>query len=187
MQHHTDASPKPSPDGPTSSELLPEPSAPKKSVARCLHELQDPSSPTKPRKLCRTESMLYVPVLNLGDSVLSVPVSMDHVHPPPVDVNFEEADDFINIITQDVNSMETEPSDDKGKQVDKGKQDDSDKPDNDKPPLDASDDDAVKPPSLADGCLPMVRSYPLDLPTDPKKLKRFNEEVKAITRRICGN
>jgi hypothetical protein len=125
--------------------------------------------------------MLYVPVLNLGDAVLSVPVSMDHVHPPPVDVKFDEADDFINIITQDDNCMETEPSDDKGKQVD------SDKPDNYKPPLDASDDDAVKPPSLADGCLPMVRSYSLDLPTDSKKLKRFNEEVKAITRRICGN
>lgn len=180
MQHHTDASPKPSPDGPTSSELLPEPSAPKKSVARCLHELQDPSSPAKPRKLCRTESMLYVPVLNLGDAVLSVPVSMDHVHPPPVDVKFEEADDFINIITKDANSMDTDASDDKDKQNDKEKQDDKDKP----PP---SDDDAVKPPSLADVSLSMVRSYPLDLPTDPKELKRFNDDVKAITRRICGN
>lgn len=185
MQHHTDASPKPSPAGPTSSELLPEPSAPKKSVARCLHELQDPSSPTKPRKLCRTESMLYVPVLNLGDAVLSVPVSMDHVHPHRVDVKFEEADDFINIITQDVNSMDTEASDDKDKQDDKDNHDDKDKPD--KPPLDASDQDVVKPPSLVDVSLPMVRSYPLDLPTDPKELKRFNDDVKAITRRICGN
>ena len=192
MQHHTDASPKPSPVGPSSSELLPEPSAPKKSVSRCLHELQDPSSPTKPRKLCRTESMLYVPVLNLGDAVLSVPVSMDHVHPLPVDVKFEEADGFINIIAKDANSMDTEASDDKGMQVDKGtqvdkgKQVDSDSHEN-KPPLDPSDEDALESPSVPQDSLPMVRSYSLDLPTDPKQLIRFNEDVRAIKRRICGN
>ena len=123
--------------------------------------------------------MLYVPVLNLGDAVLSVPVSMDHVHPLPVDVKFEEADDFINIITKDANSMDPEASDDKGKQVD------SDKPDSDKPPLDASDQDTLD--SIPHGALPMVRSYSLDLPTHPKELKRFNDDVKDITRRICGN
>ncbi len=82
--------------------------------------------------------------------------------------------------------MDTEASDDKGKQDDSDKPD-SDKPDSDKPPLDASNEDTVKAPSLADVSLPMVRSYPLDLPTDPKELKRFNDDVKAITRRICGN
>lgn len=67
-------SPKPSPDGPTTTELLREPPPVRKSVVRCLHELQCPSSPTKPSKLCRTES--GIPPLDLGDSVLSMPVDL---------------------------------------------------------------------------------------------------------------
>jgi hypothetical protein len=57
---HADASPKPSPEGCTTNELRQEPPPVKppvkKTAARCLHELQDPSSPPKPRKLYRTES-----------------------------------------------------------------------------------------------------------------------------------
>jgi hypothetical protein len=67
-------SPKPSPDGPTTADLIREPPPVRKSVVRCLHELQSPSSPTKPHKLCRTES--GIPALDLGDSVLSMPVDL---------------------------------------------------------------------------------------------------------------
>ena len=66
--------PKPSPDGPTS--VLADPPPVKKRAARRLHELQDPSSPVKPFKLCRTESNLEPPPINLGESVLSVPVDL---------------------------------------------------------------------------------------------------------------
>jgi hypothetical protein len=48
----------------------------KKRAARRLHELQDPSSPVKPFKLCRTESNLEPPPINLGESVLAVPVDL---------------------------------------------------------------------------------------------------------------
>ena len=65
---HADASPKPSPEGCTTNELRQQPPPVKKAAARCLHELQDPTSPTKPRKLYRTESTYGAPIpsLNLG-------------------------------------------------------------------------------------------------------------------------
>jgi hypothetical protein len=128
---------------------------------------------------------MYIPVLNIGDAVLSVPVSMDHVHPLPDDVKFEEADDFINIITKDANVMDTEASDTKGKQIENGKPDNDNHIDNDKPPLDPSDEDALE--SIPHGSLPMVRSYSLDLPTEPDQLQQFNKEVDAITHRILRN
>ena len=65
---HALASPKPSPEGCTTRELRQQPPPVKKPAARCLHELQDPSSPTKPRKLYRTESTYGAPIpsLDLG-------------------------------------------------------------------------------------------------------------------------
>ena len=67
---HTDASPKPSPEGCTTNELRQEPPPVKppvkKTAARCLHELQDPSSPPKPRKLYRTESTYGAPIPSLS-------------------------------------------------------------------------------------------------------------------------
>lgn len=66
---HADASPKPSPEGCTTNELRQEPPPVKppvkKTAARCLHELQDPSSPTKPRKLYRTQSTYGAPIPSL--------------------------------------------------------------------------------------------------------------------------
>jgi len=66
---HADASPKPSPEGCTTNELRQEPPPVKppvkKTAARCLHELQDPSSPPKPRKLYRTESTYGAPIPSL--------------------------------------------------------------------------------------------------------------------------
>jgi hypothetical protein len=67
---HADASPKPSPEGCTTNELRQEPPPVKppvkKTAARCLHELQDPSSPPKPRKLYRTESTYGAPIPSLS-------------------------------------------------------------------------------------------------------------------------
>ena len=66
----------PSPSGPTTSELLREPPPVRKDTAR-QHELQDPSSPTKPSKLFRTQSGLQMPLIDIGDSFLAVPVSLN--------------------------------------------------------------------------------------------------------------
>ena len=65
---HADASPKPTPEGCTTNELRQQPPPVKRAAVRCLHELQSPSSPTKPRKLYRTESTYGAPIpsLNLG-------------------------------------------------------------------------------------------------------------------------
>jgi hypothetical protein len=197
MLHHADASPKPSPDGPTSSELLAEPSAPKKSVSRCLNELQNPSSPTKPRKLCKTESMVHMPVLHLGDAVLTTPIALDNVLPLPVDLKFEDTDKYLNIMIKDKTFMDVETSDTKDKQSaeavasDIETSDTKDKQsaeavasDNENP---ADNENPTEPPVTPVGSLPMVRSYSLDLPTDPEQLQKFNEEVETITCRIHGN
>lgn len=71
----TQLSPKPSPDGPPS--ILFEPPPVKKPVARRLHELQDPNSPTKAPKLMRTESFIDIVPIDLGESFLSVPVDLN--------------------------------------------------------------------------------------------------------------
>ena len=65
---HADASPKPTPEGCTTNELRQQPPPVKRAAVRCLHELQSPSSPPKPRKLYRTESTYGAPIpsLNLG-------------------------------------------------------------------------------------------------------------------------
>jgi hypothetical protein len=76
-QSPTKPSPKPSPDGPTSRDLLFEPPPVKKPAARRLHELQDPASPVKARKLFRTESGIELPPIDLGESVLAVPVNLN--------------------------------------------------------------------------------------------------------------
>lgn len=169
MLHHADASPKPSPDGPTSSELLAEPSAPKKSVSRCLQELQNPSSPIKPRKLCKTESMVHMPVLHLGDAVLTTPIALDNVLPLPVDLKFEETDDdLIKVLyltkdmIKDKTFMDVETSDTKDKQSAEAVASDNENP--------ADNENQTEPPVTPVGSLPMVRSYSLDLPTDPEQL-----------------
>ena len=72
-----DASPKPSPEGPTTTLKAPPPVR-KSSVVRCLHELQNPASPTKPRKLCRTESVINIPVISLGDSLILMPIDLNN-------------------------------------------------------------------------------------------------------------
>jgi hypothetical protein len=179
MLHHADASPKPSPDGPTSSELLAEPSAPKKSVSRCLQELQNPSSPTKPRKLCKTESMLHIPVLNIGDAVLTTTIGIDNVLPLPVDLKFEDTDKYLNIMIKDKTFMDVEVSDTKDKQSAEAVASDNENP--------ADNENPTEPPGTPVGSLPMVRSYSLDLPTDPEQLQKFNEAVDTITCRIHGN
>ena len=74
---HTQPSPKPSPDGPTSREVLFEPPPVRKPAARRLHELQDPSSPIKARKLFRTDSVIEMAPIDIGESVLAVPVDLN--------------------------------------------------------------------------------------------------------------
>ena len=74
--HQQPPSPPPSPSGPTTSELRREPPPVRKDTAR-QHELQDPSSPTKPSKLFRTQSGLQMPLIDIGDSFLAVPVSLN--------------------------------------------------------------------------------------------------------------
>ena len=76
-QSPTKPSPKPSPDGPMSRDVLFEPPPVKKPAARRLHELQDPASPIKARKLFRTESGIELPPIDLGESVLAVPVNLN--------------------------------------------------------------------------------------------------------------
>lgn len=71
-----DASAQPSPQAPTSTLHSPPPVR-KSSVVRCLSELQNPASPTKPRKLCRTESGIQMPAISLGDSAVIVPVDLN--------------------------------------------------------------------------------------------------------------
>ena len=74
--HQQPPSPPPSPSGPTTSELRREPPPVRKDTAR-QHELQDPSSPKKPSKLFRTQSGLQMPLIDIGDSFLAVPVSLN--------------------------------------------------------------------------------------------------------------
>jgi hypothetical protein len=60
-----------------SRDVLFEPPPVKKPAARRLHELQDPASPVKARKLFRTESGIELPLIDLGESVLAVPVNLN--------------------------------------------------------------------------------------------------------------
>ena len=76
------ASPQPSPE-PTSSLKAPPPIR-KSSVVRCLHELQDPASPTKAPKLARTHSVLNVPVISLGESAVLVPINLNNCLTEPL-------------------------------------------------------------------------------------------------------
>ena len=76
------AAPQPSPE-PTSSLKAPPPIR-KSSVVRCLHELQDPASPTKAPKLARTHSVLNVPVISLGESAVLVPINLNNCLTEPL-------------------------------------------------------------------------------------------------------
>jgi hypothetical protein len=79
---HAQPSPKPSPNGPTTRDVLFEPPPVRKPAARRLHELQDPSSPIKGHKLYRTDSTIDLAPINMapidiGESVLAVPVDLN--------------------------------------------------------------------------------------------------------------
>jgi len=79
---HAQPSPKPSPNGPTTRDVLFEPPPVRKPAARRLHELQDPTSPIKAAKLFRTDSTIdFVPInmppIDIGESVLAVPVDLN--------------------------------------------------------------------------------------------------------------
>jgi hypothetical protein len=104
-----DLSPRPSPEGPTSSQTMDGPPPVKKSAAaRCLHELQDPASPTKPRKLCRTDSLVNMPVVSLPDSVVFVPIDLNNclTDSPHFTTEFENLDTVLDVY---------QPEDPKGK------------------------------------------------------------------------
>jgi hypothetical protein len=75
---HAQPSPKPSPNGPTTRDVLFEPPPVRKPAARRLHELQDPTSPIKACKFFRTDSTIdlaaiNMPPIDIGESVLAVP------------------------------------------------------------------------------------------------------------------
>ena len=79
---HAQPSPKPSPNGPTTRDVLFEPPPVRKPAARRLHELQDPTSPIKAAKLFRTDSTIdlvpiNMPPIDIGESVLAVPVDLN--------------------------------------------------------------------------------------------------------------
>jgi hypothetical protein len=101
------ASPQPSPEAPTSSLHSPPPVR-KPSAARCLCELQNQASPTKPSKLLRTESGLPMPAVFLSQSADIVPVDLNSC--------LTDALPFDSVI-QDLEAVldQYEPDDPKGK------------------------------------------------------------------------
>ena len=158
-------SPKPSPVGPSS--VLADPPPVKKRVVRRLHELQDPASPVKPFKLCRTESNLEPPPINLGESVLSVPVDlhgMSFICDLELDAIILEKID----VNEELASQDLDP---KGKQpADKDKQPaDKDKQPADKDPEDEAGSSST--PKTSDKPAIDARKCPLLLSSRPKSKK----------------
>jgi hypothetical protein len=88
-----DASPQHSPQAQTSSLSSPPPVR-KSSTVRCLHELQNQASPTKPRKLARTESGIQMPAIILSESALIMPVDLNSclTEPLPFDKVIQDLD-----------------------------------------------------------------------------------------------
>ena len=183
-------SPKPSPVGPSS--VLTDPPPVKKRVVRRLHELQDPASPVKPFKLCRTESNLEPPPINLGESVLSVPVDLhgmsficdlelDAIILEKIDVNEELA-------SQDLDPKGKQPADKDNSSTPKTndkqpadkdnsstpKTNDKQPADKDKQPADKDPEDEAGPsstPKTSDKPAIDARKCPLLLSSRPKSKK----------------
>ena len=105
---HAQPSPKPSPNGPTTRDVLFEPPPVRKPAARRLHELQDPTSPIKAAKLFRTDSTIdFVPInilpIDIGESVLAVPVDLNSMSLDPKE--------FDEVTTQMYNVKDKVPKD----------------------------------------------------------------------------
>ena len=172
--------PKPSPDGPTS--VLADPPPVKKRAARRLHELQDPSSPVKPFKLCRTESNLEPPPINLGESVLSVPVDLhgmsficdlelDAIILEKIDVNEELAiHDSNGKAPKDQDELDARDAKDKVQDVERKQPADKD-PQDEAGPSGSSNND--KPPIDPRNC-PLLRS------SRPKSKKEKSGEISFL-------